>query len=179
MTFTDINLLKKKGYKWDYPLEPSDLKKIKRFFKKRFGDKLIGFYKNPNVDIWVVHLDVRFKGRYPISINILTKKVKRLFPEIQIAVVNTEKLKLRPPKPITKLEQLQLDFKRVQSRLLEAKRMYYKKHISIMTDYEFDLLERHSFKLAKRLGFRADKYKGPKKNERNHIHWMIGYKGGV
>lgn len=179
MISTDINSLKRKGYKWDYPNEPSDLKKIKRIIKKRFGDKFIGFYKNPNIDIWVADLDVKFNGRYPISINIISKTIKREFPDIKLCFINKEKLKLRPIKPISKLEQLELDFKRVQSMLLEAKRMYYKKHISIMSDYEFDLLEKHSFNLAKQLGFRADKYKGPKKKEAHHIHWMIGYKGGV
>lgn len=177
--FTDITNLKRKGYKWDYPSEPKDLKKIKRLYKERFGERLTGFYKNPNVEVWVVQLDVKFNGNYPISINILTKKVKRLYPLISFVIINKEGLKVRPEKPLTKLEQLELDFKRVESRLLEAKRMYYKKHTSIMSDYEFDTLEKYSFKLAKQLGFRADKYKGPKKNEEKHVHWMIGYKGGV
>jgi hypothetical protein len=175
--FTDITGLSRKGYKWSYDEKPSDLKKVRRLFIKRFGkDKLKGFYSNPNIDIWVLWSDLKFHGKYPVALNIFRKKVKRLFPNLPLVFINLERLKERPIRKPTPLEQLQINFDRVQRRLLEAKRMYYVKHKSIMTDYEFDILEKYSFKLAKSLGYRADKYKGPKKNEKHHIHWMIGYK---
>ena len=37
------------------------------------------------------------------------------------------------------------------------------------------MLERQSFELAKKLGFRSNEWEGAEYNERHHVHWMIGY----
>ena len=68
------------------------------------------------------------------------------------------------------------EFIYIQRKLLKAKQIYYnKEELQFLTDYQFDMLEKQSFDIAKKLGFRADKYLGPEKNEKHHIHWMIGY----
>jgi len=67
------------------------------------------------------------------------------------------------------------EFIYLQKKQLYAKQCYYEEHISIMTDFQFDMLEKQSYKKAKELGFRADSYLGPEENEKHHVHWMIGY----
>lgn len=44
-----------------------------------------------------------------------------------------------------------------------------------ISDYDYDMLERKSFKMARDLGFRADSYEDAEENEKHHVHWMIGY----
>lgn len=178
-TLPNIKQLKAKGFPWKYDEEPREIRKAYRLAIKKFGDRFIRVYRNPNIDVWVFDFDLNYSNRYPISYNILRKKLKRLFPKLFFCFINKQPLKIRKPKDIDPKLRLELEFKQVQDKLLRAKKYYYKKHKSIMTDYEFDTLEKYSFKLARELGFRADKYKGPKKNEKHHIHWMIGYKGGV
>lgn len=67
------------------------------------------------------------------------------------------------------------EFIELQKQLLKAKKAYYHDDVCIMSDYEYDMLEKQSFDLAKSLGFNADKWEGPEENEEHHIHWMVGY----
>lgn len=171
-----ISKLRKKGYIWRYPEEPRDIRKACRLALKEFGDSLIQVYRNPNIDIWVFDIAVDFKGKYPIKQNIFSKKLNREFPKLNTVVINKYRNKVRKPKELSQKEILEIEFKEVQEKILKAKRSYYKYHTSIMSDYEFDMLEKYSFKLAKALGFRANSEKGPKKNEAHHVHWVVGYK---
>lgn len=70
------------------------------------------------------------------------------------------------------------EFIALQKELLKHKRDYYMFSISTISDYDFDMIERKSYKMAQELGFRADKWENPEENEKHHIHWMIGYKKG-
>lgn len=67
------------------------------------------------------------------------------------------------------------EFIKLQKELLRHKFLYYVENMPEITDYDYDMLERSSFKLASELGFRADSYLGPEDNEVHHVHWMIGY----
>lgn len=76
---------------------------------------------------------------------------------------------------MSKIEETQ-EFKDLQKELLEHKRLYYVEDKPIISDYEYDMLERKSYKLAKNLGFGADRWEEPEENEAHHVHWMVGYK---
>lgn len=67
------------------------------------------------------------------------------------------------------------EFVHIQYFLLFHKYLYYVLSSPMLDDGHFDLAERYSFTLAKNLGFRADKLKGPEENEKNHVHWMVGF----
>lgn len=64
----------------------------------------------------------------------------------------------------------------LQKDLLQHKYNYYILNSPTISDYEYDMLELESFKLAKNLGFNADKWEDPLPDEEHHIHWMVGYK---
>lgn len=68
------------------------------------------------------------------------------------------------------------EFKELQVELLKHKRLYYEFNTPIISDYEYDMLERKSFAMAKELGFNADSFEDPEENEAHHVHWMVGYK---
>ena len=68
-----------------------------------------------------------------------------------------------------------LEFENLQKELLKHKYLYYVKAAPIISDYNYDMLEEKSRKLAKSLGFRADKWEGPEENEKHHIHWMVDF----
>ncbi len=70
------------------------------------------------------------------------------------------------------------EFRNLQKELLKHKRLYYIEEKPIISDYEYDMLEKRSFVLAKALGFRADSWLGPDEFEKHHVHWMVGYKEG-
>lgn len=67
------------------------------------------------------------------------------------------------------------DFEELQKTLLKHKYLYYIKSTPIISDYDYDMLEEKSLKLAKKLGFRADKWEGPEDNEKEHVHWMVDF----
>ena len=67
------------------------------------------------------------------------------------------------------------EFIELQKELLKHKYFYYNLNSPTITDYEYDMLELESFKMAKKLGFRADRFDDPRENEKHHIHWMVGY----
>jgi NAD-dependent DNA ligase len=70
------------------------------------------------------------------------------------------------------------EFVNLQKELLRHKHLYYVKNAPEISDYEFDMLEKKSFNLAEKLGFRADKWEDAADNEAHHIHWMVGYEEG-
>ena len=67
------------------------------------------------------------------------------------------------------------EFKQLQKELLKHKYLYYIKDQPIITDYEYDMLEDKSLKMARDLGFQADKWEEPTQEERYHVHWMAGF----
>lgn len=67
------------------------------------------------------------------------------------------------------------EFITLQKELLKHKFLYYVKHEPILSDYDYDMLELSSYKLAKTLGFRANRFDDPDENEKHHVHWMVGY----
>ncbi len=67
------------------------------------------------------------------------------------------------------------EFIQLQKDLLRHKFLYYEECFPEITDYDYDMLEKKSVKMAQELGFRADTYLGPEDNEAHHVHWMIGY----
>lgn len=68
-----------------------------------------------------------------------------------------------------------LAFNELQKTLLKHKYLYYAKAAPVISDYDYDMLEMESYKLAKTLGFRADKWEGPEENEKDHVHWMVDF----
>lgn len=66
-------------------------------------------------------------------------------------------------------------FDNLQKVLLMHKYLYYIKSSPIITDYEYDMLEKESYLLAQELGFRADPWEGPEEDEKHHVHWMVGF----
>ena len=70
------------------------------------------------------------------------------------------------------------EFINLQKELLRHKFLYYIENKPEISDYDFDMLERSSYEIAKTLGFNADKFDDPQENEVHHVHWMIGYKEG-
>lgn len=70
---------------------------------------------------------------------------------------------------------IESEFENHQLFLLYHKYLYYELGKSVIEDFYFDISDSYSFKLALNLGFRADKMRGPKENERHHIHWMVGF----
>ncbi len=70
------------------------------------------------------------------------------------------------------------EFKKLQRELLRHKKLYYIDSNAEISDYEYDMLEKKSFKMAEELGFRADKWEDAAENESHHIHWMVGFKEG-
>lgn len=67
------------------------------------------------------------------------------------------------------------EFVHIQKFLLFHKYLYYEKDNPMLEDQGFDNAERYSFALAKNLGYRANKMKGPEENEKHHVHWMVGF----
>lgn len=67
------------------------------------------------------------------------------------------------------------EFENHQLFLLFHKYLYYEVNKPMLDDIGFDMSEKYSYTLAKNLGFRADKGLGPEKNEKHHIHWMVGF----
>lgn len=67
------------------------------------------------------------------------------------------------------------EFIELQKQLLKHKKLYYTTDNVEISDYEYDLLEKKSFKMAQELGFRADSWEGPEENEKHHAHWMVGW----
>jgi NAD-dependent DNA ligase len=74
-----------------------------------------------------------------------------------------------------KFAQSMLEFEDLQRELLKHKYLYYVKTKPIISDYDYDMLEVKSRKLAKQLGFRADEWEGPEENEKDHVHWMVDF----
>ena len=70
---------------------------------------------------------------------------------------------------------LVVELEYLQRTLLKHKYLYYVKSAPIISDYEYDMLEEKSLKLAKQAGFRADKWEGPAENEKDHVHWMVDF----
>lgn len=68
-----------------------------------------------------------------------------------------------------------VEFYELQKELLKHKYLYYVKTAPIISDYTYDMLEEKSLKLAKQLGYRADKWEGPETNEKDHVHWMVDF----
>lgn len=68
------------------------------------------------------------------------------------------------------------EFINLQKDLMLHKKLYYEFNTPNISDYEYDMLERKSFKMAQELGFRADSFEDPEENEAHHVHWMVGYK---
>lgn len=68
------------------------------------------------------------------------------------------------------------EFIKLQQELLQHKYNYYILDSPTISDYDYDMLELESFKMAKSLGFNADRFEDPAPEESHHIHWMIGYK---
>jgi hypothetical protein len=67
------------------------------------------------------------------------------------------------------------EFIELQKELLKYKKSYYISDVSLISDYEYDMLEKRSLEEAKKLGFRANKWLGPEENEAHHVHWMVGF----
>lgn len=67
------------------------------------------------------------------------------------------------------------EFIKLQKELLEHKYKYYVTNSPTISDYEYDMLERSSFTLAKSLGFNADRFEDPLPGEEHHVHWMVGF----
>ena len=63
----------------------------------------------------------------------------------------------------------------LQKELLRHKKLYYVDNNPELSDYDFDMLERKSYAMAKGLGFNADRFEEPEYNESHHVHWMVGY----
>jgi NAD-dependent DNA ligase len=70
------------------------------------------------------------------------------------------------------------EFINLQKELLRHKFLYYINNSPEISDYDYDMLEKKSFKMAKELGFNANSWDGTQENESHHVHWMIGYKEG-
>lgn len=66
------------------------------------------------------------------------------------------------------------EFEELQLLLIYHKFMYYERSTPTISDYDYDMLERKSYELAQKLGFRADKWEDPEENEKYHVHWMVG-----
>lgn len=71
--------------------------------------------------------------------------------------------------------ELKQEFSKIQIDLLYHKYLYYDLEKPEISDYEYDMLEKRSFKLAQKLGFRADSWLGPEVEEKLHVHWMVGF----
>ena len=69
----------------------------------------------------------------------------------------------------------QEQFDKIQKELLMHKHRYYVLSNSIISDQAYDMLEEKSLKLARELGFKADKWENPDENEKHHIHWMVDF----
>lgn len=67
------------------------------------------------------------------------------------------------------------EFISLQKELLRHKFLYYVESTPEISDYDYDMLERSSFKMARDMGYRGDSYEGALENESHHVHWMIGY----
>ncbi len=70
------------------------------------------------------------------------------------------------------------EFIALQKALLKHKRLYYVEDKPILTDYNYDMMELGSYRMAKELGFRADRFDDPTPEEAHHVHWMVGYREG-
>lgn len=67
------------------------------------------------------------------------------------------------------------EFIALQKELLRHKFLYYVENKPEISDYDYDMLERKSYEMAKELGFNADRFDNPQPNEAHHIHWSVGY----
>lgn len=67
------------------------------------------------------------------------------------------------------------EFIELQKELLNHKYKYYITNNPTISDYEFDMLERSSFEMAKSLGFNADRFDDPMPDEEHHVHFMVGF----
>ena len=74
-----------------------------------------------------------------------------------------------------KFANLMVEFENLQKILLKHKYLYYVKSAPIIGDFNYDMLENESLKIAKLLGFRADKWEGPEEGEKDHVHWMVDF----
>jgi len=74
-----------------------------------------------------------------------------------------------------KVKELTQEFELLQKTLLKHKYLYYVKSAPIISDYDYDMMENDSLKMAKKLGFRADKWEGPAQDETEHVHWMVDF----
>jgi len=74
-----------------------------------------------------------------------------------------------------RVKELAFDFEDIQKELLKHKYLYYVKAAPIISDYDYDMMERESRKIAKMLGFRADEWEGPTPEEVGHVHWMVDF----
>ena len=73
------------------------------------------------------------------------------------------------------MDEVSANFLSLQRELLKHKYLYYVKSAPVISDYEYDMLEVKSKKLAKQLGFRADEWEGPADDEKDHVHWMVDF----
>lgn len=74
-----------------------------------------------------------------------------------------------------KVKELAVEFEDIQKDLLKHKYLYYVKSAPVISDYDYDMMENESRKIAKRLGFRADQWEGPAEDEKDHVHWMVDF----
>lgn len=74
-----------------------------------------------------------------------------------------------------KVKDLNQAFEQIQKDLLKHKYLYYVKSSPVISDYDYDMMENESRKLAKQLGFRADQWEGPNDDEKDHVHWMVDF----
>ncbi len=73
------------------------------------------------------------------------------------------------------IEEVQSNFEFIQLWLLMHKYWYYVEDNSQINDQHYDGAEEYSRRVAKELGFRADKQLGPEENEKHHVHWMVDF----
>lgn len=70
---------------------------------------------------------------------------------------------------------LEAEFLELQKELMKHRYLYYVKDNPVISDYDYDMMECKSFELARKLGFRADKWDAPEENEREHVHYMVDF----
>ena len=67
------------------------------------------------------------------------------------------------------------DFITIQMDFLYHKYLRHTVETPVISDEEFETMERKSLEAAEELGFRADKSLGAEDNESHHVHWMVGF----
>lgn len=70
---------------------------------------------------------------------------------------------------------IQEEFDKVQLELIKHKYHYYILDAPLISDYEYDMLERQSYKLSRTLGFAMDFFEGPQAGEEDHVHFMVDF----